>query len=121
MEKEYNKLNESEKILRAMFTPSSEEGKELSRGDEILMRFSEVMEELVDSPILMEGYDIIGDDRAHLEEKYRRDGREQNTKEIIKNMLDDNLSIPTIAKYVNLEAEEVEKIVSSLKKGESKN
>lgn len=123
MKKEYNELNETERILRAMFTPSRSEGTLLSKGDKILMKFSETLENAESDSILMEEYDydlamrdsLLNKGRTEGRNKGRIEGKEEEKREIIKNMLTNDFDVETISKCVNLKISEVEKIISSIR------
>ncbi|HBA37332.1 MAG TPA: hypothetical protein DCY94_01285 [Firmicutes bacterium] len=102
-----------------MFETSKEKAKELTEGDEILMRYNEKVEEAQRDEELLQAYDH---DEVHFE--LGRDegiklgitqGIAQKQLEVIENMVRKKYKISEIAECLNLDIDTVEKILSSIK------
>lgn len=130
-EKCYTKLGETEKTILAMFETSKERAKVLIEGDEVLVKYRETMESAQEKDKFLEAYDHeaanfqCGRDEGYDEghEIGYDEGREigydegvkQNQLEVIKNMIDEGLGKETIARYLKMDMNELEKIILKIK------
>jgi len=115
-EKSYNELNETEEVILALFSPHKKKIEPLLRKDELLMELNDTLDSLERNVDFLYDYDFELEKETALKEDGRKEGRDEKQTEVIKKMLEDNVEVSIIAKYVNLDIEEVEKIKQSLSK-----
>ena len=116
--------NEGDEVLirfaKFMKSKTLEELKEHAKGDERFMFSFDMIEDYVGDDARVVTYDR---EALHAWEKkqFYNDGIEdgisqgvnQRNKEIIKNMIDNNMTIPRISKLLNISENEVEKLIES--------
>ncbi|HBA37103.1 MAG TPA: hypothetical protein DCY94_00130 [Firmicutes bacterium] len=106
-----------------MFETSKEKAKELTEGDEILMRYNEKVEEAQKDEELLQAYDH---DEVHFELGREEgikmgitqgiaQGIKKNQIEVIENMMDEGFGKETIAKCLKIDMEELERVLSKIK------
>ncbi|HBA37937.1 MAG TPA: hypothetical protein DCY94_04380 [Firmicutes bacterium] len=111
-EKGYNELNETERVLKALFTPSKKDGEELSKGDAILMDYNEMLEDAKRIDEILGSYDKAQEEREVLFELGEKKGVQKNQRDIIVNMIGEGFELETIARCLKVDVSEIEKIMS---------
>ena len=126
VDKNYNEVDEYEKLFKLFTIKSLKELKELTKDDIHLHEYAKIMESLMRK----KGYkEMVLSDL--MEERLRQDeirtcmnmayndgekiGFEKSQHETVINMVKDNIPVKTIAKYVNLTLDEVKKIIKEMK------
>ena len=130
VDKNYNEVDEYEKLFKLFTIKSLKELKELTKNDIHLHEYAKIMESLMRK----KGYkEMVLSDL--MEERLRQDeirtcmnmayndgtiegqkiGFEKSQHETVINMVKDNIPVKTIAKYVNLTLDEVKKIIKEMK------
>jgi len=131
-EKSYNELNETEEVILALFSLHKKKIEPLIRKDELLMELNDTLDSLERNTDFIYDYDFELEKETALKEDGRKEGREEglkeghakgldegvkkNQKEVIQRMLEKDMELSDIAECVDLDIEEVEKIIQFLSK-----
>jgi len=111
-EKSYNELNETEEVILALFSPHKKKIEPLLRKDELLMELNDTLDSLERNTDFLYDYDFELEKETALKE----DGKKEARIEVIKKMLEKGMELSDIVECVNLDIEEVKKIIQSLSK-----
>ena len=120
-EMEYNNIeisgNKLMKDLYFLICEDKERLKDVYEGDSLM---KEIIDEAKQIAGVMEldlyatDEELIKMDQEEYFQKGMKQGIEENQKQVIKNMLNDNVDIKTISKYTNLSINELQKIINKL-------
>ena len=101
-----DKLSELEKILLTTYVEDIRKAKELGGEIKIMEEYIDEAMTAKDDTLVLESIDYVAEER----EEGRAQGRRENTLEIAKKLLDENVDINIIASTTNLTKEEIENL-----------